>query len=102
MGTDFNKLWIKSEGEVTNDIVTDGDHEFLGAVSAFDDDSSHFCINESKRGHRPLSHIQHQGGTKAGDAEAIFLPNARIHDSSGATRQQLEPQSLGSRVAVRI
>ena len=29
MGTDFNKLWIKSEGGVTNDIVTDGDHEFL-------------------------------------------------------------------------
>jgi hypothetical protein len=27
------------------------------AVSAFDDDSSHFCINESKRHHRPLSHI---------------------------------------------
>jgi hypothetical protein len=26
-------------------------------VSAFDDDSSHFCINESKRHHRPLSHI---------------------------------------------
>jgi copper resistance protein B len=29
IGTDFNKLWIKSEGTVTNGITGDGDHEFL-------------------------------------------------------------------------
>jgi copper resistance protein B len=29
IGTDFNKLWIKSEGTVTNGITSDGDHEIL-------------------------------------------------------------------------
>jgi copper resistance protein B len=29
IGTDFNKLWIKSEGRVTNGIMSDGDQEFL-------------------------------------------------------------------------
>jgi copper resistance protein B len=29
IGTDFNKLWIKSEGTVTNGIISDGDHEIL-------------------------------------------------------------------------
>jgi copper resistance protein B len=29
IGTDFNKLWIKSEGKVTNGITSDGDHEIL-------------------------------------------------------------------------
>jgi copper resistance protein B len=29
IGTDFNKLWIKSEGMVTNGITSDGDQEFL-------------------------------------------------------------------------
>jgi copper resistance protein B len=29
IGTDFNKLWIKSEGVVTNGITSDGDHEVL-------------------------------------------------------------------------
>ena len=31
MGTDFNKLWIKSEATVTNGITSDGDQEFLYA-----------------------------------------------------------------------
>jgi copper resistance protein B len=29
IGTDFNKLWIKSEGTVTSGITSDGDHEIL-------------------------------------------------------------------------
>jgi copper resistance protein B len=29
IGTDFNKLWIKSEGRVMNGVTSDGDHEFL-------------------------------------------------------------------------
>jgi copper resistance protein B len=29
IGTDLNKLWIKSEGMVTNGITSDGDHEIL-------------------------------------------------------------------------
>ena len=29
IGTDFNKLWIKSEGTVTNGVTSDGDQEFL-------------------------------------------------------------------------
>ena len=29
IGTDLNKLWIKSEGIVTNGISSDGDHEIL-------------------------------------------------------------------------
>lgn len=29
IGTDFNKLWIKSEGIVTSGIASDGDHEVL-------------------------------------------------------------------------
>ena len=29
IGTDFNKLWIKSEGTVTNGTASDGDHEIL-------------------------------------------------------------------------
>lgn len=29
VGTDFDKLWIKSEGTVTNGVASDGDHEFL-------------------------------------------------------------------------
>jgi len=29
IGTDFNKLWIKSEGTVKNGIASDGDHEIL-------------------------------------------------------------------------
>jgi copper resistance protein B len=29
LGTDFNKLWIKSEGTVTNGITSDGDQEIL-------------------------------------------------------------------------
>ena len=29
IGTDFNKLWIKSEGMVTNGITSDGDQEIL-------------------------------------------------------------------------
>ncbi|HXJ39556.1 MAG TPA: copper resistance protein B [Bryobacteraceae bacterium] len=29
IGTDFNKLWIKSEGRVINGVASDGDHEFL-------------------------------------------------------------------------
>src|ERR1700758_4656127 len=29
IGTDFNKLWIKSEGTVTNGITSDGDQEIL-------------------------------------------------------------------------
>ena len=29
MGTDFNKLWIKSEGTIANGLASDGDHEFL-------------------------------------------------------------------------
>src|SRR5260370_6013070 len=29
VGTDFNKLWIKSEGRVMNGVTSDGDHEFL-------------------------------------------------------------------------
>jgi copper resistance protein B len=29
IGTDFNKLWIKSEGIVSNGVTSDGDHEFL-------------------------------------------------------------------------
>jgi copper resistance protein B len=29
VGTDFNKLWIKSEGRVTNGMTEDGDHEIL-------------------------------------------------------------------------
>ena len=29
IGTDFNKLWIKSEGTETNGITRDGDHEIL-------------------------------------------------------------------------
>jgi copper resistance protein B len=29
IGTDLNKLWIKSEGMVTNGISSDGDHEIL-------------------------------------------------------------------------
>lgn len=31
IGTDFNKLWINSEGTVTNGITSDGDQEFLYA-----------------------------------------------------------------------
>jgi copper resistance protein B len=31
IGTDFNKLWIKSEGFVTNGVTSDGDQEFLYA-----------------------------------------------------------------------
>jgi copper resistance protein B len=31
IGTDFNKLWIKSEGLVTNGVTSDGDQEFLYA-----------------------------------------------------------------------
>jgi copper resistance protein B len=29
IGTDFNKLWIKSEGTVTNGVMSDGDQEIL-------------------------------------------------------------------------
>src|SRR5260370_1738852 len=29
VGTDFNKLWIKSEVRVMNGVTSDGDHEFL-------------------------------------------------------------------------
>jgi copper resistance protein B len=29
IGTDFNKLWIKSEGTLTSGITSDGDHEIL-------------------------------------------------------------------------
>ncbi|HYZ86577.1 MAG TPA: copper resistance protein B [Bryobacteraceae bacterium] len=29
IGTDFDKLWIKSEGTVTNGVTSDGDHEVL-------------------------------------------------------------------------
>ena len=29
IGTNYNKLWIKSEGDVTNGIISDGDHEAL-------------------------------------------------------------------------
>jgi copper resistance protein B len=29
IGTDFNKLWFKSEGTVTNGVTGDGDHEIL-------------------------------------------------------------------------
>ena len=29
VGTDFNKLWIKSEGRVMNGVTSDGDHELL-------------------------------------------------------------------------
>ena len=29
IGTDFNKLWFKSEGTVTNGTTSDGDHEIL-------------------------------------------------------------------------
>src|SRR5260370_12133929 len=29
IGTDFNKLWLKSEGRVTNGITSDGDQEIL-------------------------------------------------------------------------
>ena len=29
IGTDFNKLWFKSEGRLINGITSDGDHEFL-------------------------------------------------------------------------
>jgi copper resistance protein B len=29
IGTDFNKLWFKSEGTVTNGVTSDGDHEIL-------------------------------------------------------------------------
>ena len=29
IGTDFNKLWIKSEGSVINGLTSDGDQEFL-------------------------------------------------------------------------
>jgi copper resistance protein B len=29
IGTDRNKLWIKSEGTVTSGVTSDGDHEFL-------------------------------------------------------------------------
>jgi copper resistance protein B len=29
IGTDFNKLWIKSEGTLTNGVLSDGDHEIL-------------------------------------------------------------------------
>jgi hypothetical protein len=29
IGTDFNKLWIESEGRVMNGVTSDGDHEFL-------------------------------------------------------------------------
>jgi copper resistance protein B len=31
IGTDFNKLWIKSEGTVINGVISDGDHEMLYA-----------------------------------------------------------------------
>jgi copper resistance protein B len=31
IGTDFNKLWIKSEGRVINGVTSDGDQEFLYA-----------------------------------------------------------------------
>ena len=52
----------------------------MGAHVTFNDNSCHFCTDESKRHHRPLSHIQHQWRTKAGDANAIVMPHARIHD----------------------
>ena len=31
IGTDFNKFWFKSEGFVTNGVISDGDQEFLYA-----------------------------------------------------------------------
>jgi hypothetical protein len=70
--------WLKPEQER-------GEREYRTvaihtALSVFNDNRGHFRISKSERHHRPLLHIEHQGRTKAGEADATFLPNARIHD----------------------
>jgi hypothetical protein len=47
-------------------------------VSGFYDSGSDFCTNESKNDHGPSLHAEDQGSTKAGDTDAIVVPNAQI------------------------
>jgi len=65
----------------TNRLRTGGAGYVVSVFNHSSSSSSHFRINESKRHHRPLSHIEHQGRTKAGATDTVLVPYARIHDS---------------------